>query len=321
MSYTYGLGLTPAEIRLRIKDVKASLPASSRERQRVLAIYQRELKRLALGGKLTETRLNNFTGDVGRNPDGTVVIIGTGPKPPGARVNPISYGTSHFVSRGAAIRYYRDYGYDDTAAAVDRKIREGEIHIGKPALKPGQRLTTVDGGKRYAISENPAGRRSNVSRNGRSFVSRGESVPRGYEPKAGEVWYLGGRKAIIKRVGVSDGTPYVWFVRPVDGTLAMSVANLIQAAKVQRNPGKRSTLKRVGKALAKYVRGNPGMRTFDVHVPATRYDKGYRLTIKAKTISSARAEAKRYCANSFAKYTGRPASQYKLPAKTKVVEI
>ncbi len=70
-----------------------------------------------------------------------------------------SYGTSYFTSRSAAIRYYKDYGYDDVKAAVARKIREGEIHIGKPPLKAGQRLTTVDGGKRYAITEgNPIAR-------------------------------------------------------------------------------------------------------------------------------------------------------------------
>lgn len=39
-------------------------------------------------------------------------------------------GTSHFISRAAAIRYYRPYGTD--AAEVDRKLADGEIHIGKP---------------------------------------------------------------------------------------------------------------------------------------------------------------------------------------------
>ncbi len=65
--------------------------------------------------------------------------------------NPMTYGTSHFTTRSAAIRYYKDYG--DNAQDVDRKIAEGLIHIGKPVLKAGQRLTLIDGGKRYAISE------------------------------------------------------------------------------------------------------------------------------------------------------------------------
>jgi hypothetical protein len=58
-------------------------------------------------------------------------------------------GTANFVSKAAAVRYYRDYGFD--AADVDRKIAEGEIHIGKPTLKPGDRLVVVYNGTRYAI--------------------------------------------------------------------------------------------------------------------------------------------------------------------------
>lgn len=67
------------------------------------------------------------------------------------KCNPTTYGTSYFTSRSAAIRYY-SYEEDPTAA-VARKIREGQIRIGKPPIKSGQRLTTVDGGARYAITE------------------------------------------------------------------------------------------------------------------------------------------------------------------------
>jgi hypothetical protein len=42
------------------------------------------------------------------------------------------YGTAHFKTLRHAIRYYDGYGYDDTAKAVDRKLSEGEIHIGEP---------------------------------------------------------------------------------------------------------------------------------------------------------------------------------------------
>lgn len=65
----------------------------------------------------------------------------------------IIIGTCHFVSRAAAVRYYRDYHYPDTEKAVARKISEGEIKIGPPELKPGQRLTTEDDGTRYAVIE------------------------------------------------------------------------------------------------------------------------------------------------------------------------
>lgn len=65
----------------------------------------------------------------------------------------ITVGTSHFKSRNAARRYYEPYGYD--AAAVDRKIADGEIHLGPPILKPGESLSLIDDGTRYAIkSEN-----------------------------------------------------------------------------------------------------------------------------------------------------------------------
>lgn len=63
------------------------------------------------------------------------------------------WGTSHFVSRQAAERYYRDYGYADVAEAVTRKIADGEIHIGKPALLAGQSLSIIPGEGRYQIDD------------------------------------------------------------------------------------------------------------------------------------------------------------------------
>ena len=61
------------------------------------------------------------------------------------------YGTHHFVSLQGAHRYYADYGlgFKD----VERKIQEKEIAIGPPQVKEGQRLTLIDGGRRYAIIE------------------------------------------------------------------------------------------------------------------------------------------------------------------------
>lgn len=57
-------------------------------------------------------------------------------------------GTSHFVTRAAAIRYYEVFGYD--TKDVEAKLAEGEIHIGPPTLKDGERLGMMDGG-RYSI--------------------------------------------------------------------------------------------------------------------------------------------------------------------------
>lgn len=60
-------------------------------------------------------------------------------------------GTCHFVSIEAAERYYEPYGYDDVKATVQRKLSEGEIYIGKPAVKNGEHATVIDDGTRYAI--------------------------------------------------------------------------------------------------------------------------------------------------------------------------
>ncbi len=65
----------------------------------------------------------------------------------------MTYGTSYFTSKSAAVRYYRAYEGAGAAAAVDRKLAEGSIHIGKPNLKANESLTIIDNGTRYAITE------------------------------------------------------------------------------------------------------------------------------------------------------------------------
>lgn len=66
-------------------------------------------------------------------------------------------GTSYFVSFNAAVRYYRPYepGADLATSQhqVTHKVAAGEIHIGKPPIKPGQKLTIIDDGTRYAITD------------------------------------------------------------------------------------------------------------------------------------------------------------------------
>jgi hypothetical protein len=68
-----------------------------------------------------------------------------------AEKSPMIIGTNNFVSRQRAYIYYRDYGYH--ISDIDQKIRDGEIAIGAPDLKPGQRLFIIDNGTRYAIEE------------------------------------------------------------------------------------------------------------------------------------------------------------------------
>ena len=38
-------------------------------------------------------------------------------------------GTSYFINRQSAIKYYKEYHYQTTKDAVDRKLKDGEIHI------------------------------------------------------------------------------------------------------------------------------------------------------------------------------------------------
>lgn len=70
-------------------------------------------------------------------------------------------GTCYFPSYGAALRYYRPYCLaretrrgdrtQFTRLVVDEKLNGGEIHIGKPVLKPGEILSIED--NRYHITE------------------------------------------------------------------------------------------------------------------------------------------------------------------------
>lgn len=62
-------------------------------------------------------------------------------------------GTPNFVDFDAAVAYYKPYGFD--AKSVDRKLREGEIHIGAPRIMPGQKLTVIPGEGRYQIEGEP----------------------------------------------------------------------------------------------------------------------------------------------------------------------
>lgn len=64
----------------------------------------------------------------------------------------MTYGTSYFRSMVHAAMYYRSqYG----AAAhhyVAEKVRNGEIHIGKPPMKDGETCFLIDDGTRWAVN-------------------------------------------------------------------------------------------------------------------------------------------------------------------------
>jgi|OM-RGC.v1.035453989 hypothetical protein len=56
-------------------------------------------------------------------------------------------GTPYFASMPDAVNYYRNYG--EGREAVKRKLEAGEIHLGKPSVRPGERLSIEDG--RYIV--------------------------------------------------------------------------------------------------------------------------------------------------------------------------
>jgi hypothetical protein len=61
------------------------------------------------------------------------------------------WGTGYFTSKAAAVAYFAAQNID--REGVEEKLRKGEIKIGFPPLKDGQRAVVIDEGKRYAIEE------------------------------------------------------------------------------------------------------------------------------------------------------------------------
>ena len=66
----------------------------------------------------------------------------------------MKWGTCHFVSEAAALRYYAPYhdGPAHNRHEVKLKLAEGLIAIGKPQAKPGERVF-VDRDGRYWIDD------------------------------------------------------------------------------------------------------------------------------------------------------------------------
>ena len=61
-------------------------------------------------------------------------------------------GTGYFTSITRAELYYKPYHYRDTRAAVMQKLKDGEIHLGRPPLKPGETCQPDNEG-RYHITK------------------------------------------------------------------------------------------------------------------------------------------------------------------------
>jgi hypothetical protein len=68
----------------------------------------------------------------------------TSPTPPPGAARALTYGTGYFPTFIDAVSYYRPYEGSNAIEAVVRKLNEGSIYIGKPALKAGQRAFVTD---------------------------------------------------------------------------------------------------------------------------------------------------------------------------------
>lgn len=62
----------------------------------------------------------------------------------------MTFGTSYFISKSAAIRYYRVYEGKYAEQVVEQKLKNGEIHLGEPPIVRGESLRVNDEG-RYEI--------------------------------------------------------------------------------------------------------------------------------------------------------------------------
>jgi hypothetical protein len=71
-------------------------------------------------------------------------------------------------------------------------------------------------------------------KNGRSYAVRGTRTPPSYTPGPGKIFYLSGRKGIVKSVAPDErGVQWVEFRRAVDGTTGMSLGNFRQAVYIE----------------------------------------------------------------------------------------
>jgi hypothetical protein len=124
-----------------------------------------------------------------------------------------TWGTAYFVSRKAAERYYSDYegDADDTRRAVDRKLAEGIIHIGKPNLELGQTLTVGDNGTRYFITQRHLSERKETKMNTdqprydvflRNWWKLNPAWPGGREPGMGRKRYIARKLSYAEAVAL-----------------------------------------------------------------------------------------------------------------------
>lgn len=202
---------------------------------------------------------------------------------PRKRGNP-SWGTSYFTSKGAAVRYYKDYEGDLESAkhAVEIKLREGSIHIGKPPLKAGQRLSTTDGGKRYMIVED------NTRRNPLSLFKKYYVTCDG--KKFGPYHTMAKAKKVAETVARVLDKP----------------AKILGAATTRTNPSIRKTKKRM-KRLAGFQKADLTLNLLRRGRGGVKPKRKFKASTKRKTNLKRKANPKRkYTVTASLRSTGRP---------------
>lgn len=89
------------------------------------------------------------------------------------------FGTSNFVSKRWAIRYYVSQGYN--RKEVNRKIKDGEISIGEPVVPDGMTLKVDNEEGRYFLCEDSQLKKRFI------VMTAGESMPQSCWGKYGKV--------------------------------------------------------------------------------------------------------------------------------------
>lgn len=118
-------------------------------------------------------------------------------------------------------------------------------------------------------------------------------------------------RALKKYVKGQLALPKKWTPAQVKVDDRGGVQVKINPAKMRHVPNAPSKRPKANKRK-RAAKRNP-VRTFDVKVPATSSDSGYKLKIRAESASGALAEARRYCA----KRQGKELSKFRLPRGAK----
>lgn len=98
-------------------------------------------------------------------------------------------GTNCFKAMAYAVKYYRQYGYENAGESVRRKIADGEIRIGEPEYNPLESRIFLDADYRYHVYEFSQYEKTVIAcllQEAKTAIARNDA---------------GGREYLIKRLG------------------------------------------------------------------------------------------------------------------------